>query len=145
MSLTIAAIIAASSPLMGACANEVCVMKGLTSGPRLPNDKVMKAARESAIPYFTCVSENLLTLTSIWPSGDDIENVRWVVDTVWSVCSKERAVATVAIAGVFQNTNQYATPEDVRKAADRYRSGVTTAIFGVRFMKIGKFVAFKAL
>lgn len=145
MSFTIAAIIALSSPPVGECVNEVCVMESLNSAPDLQNDKAMKAARGLASPYFTCVSDHLLTVTNIWPAGDDIENARWVVDTVWSACSKERLVATAAIEGVFQKTNQYATPEDVRKAADRYRSGVATAIFAVRFMKIGKFAAFKAL
>jgi hypothetical protein len=120
-------------------------MKSLNSAIDSPNDKAMKAARGLAGPYFTCVGDNLFTVTDIWPTGDDIEHARWVVDTVWSACSKERIVATAAIEGVFQKTNQYATPEDVRKAADRYRSGVTTAIFAVRFMKIGKFAAFKAL
>lgn len=128
------------------CANEVCVFRSLKdSGIDLPKGKAEPAIKAAALPYLQCLNENLETVTWVWPQGNDVEQARWVVGTTWDVCSKERTVATMAIVEVLHTAGSYPTVDDERKAADRYRSGRAYALYLLRFMKIGKFEAFKGI
>ncbi len=136
----------ASAPADAPCTNEVCVFRSLKdSGVALPKGKVATAARTAAMPYFHCLADNLETVTWVWPQGNDIEQARWVVSTTWDVCAKERAAATAAMVNVFHEARSYSTLDDEQVGADRYRSGIAYALYSLRFMKMGKFEAFKGI
>jgi hypothetical protein len=96
-------------------------------------------------PYLKCLDVNLETVTWVWPPANDVEQARWVVSTTWNVCGKERATATTAIIDVLHAAGSYPTEDQERKAADRYRSGTAYAVYLLRFVKMGKFEAFKGI
>lgn len=129
------------------CSDELCVMRSLKEGPPLPKSKkTWTQAKGANQAYLACLADNLDIVTWLWPQdGKDSEHIKWVLETTWDACSHERAAATDNIAKALHETGGYNSLEEESKAAERYRSGASVALYLLRFKQIGKFEAFTAL
>lgn len=121
-------------------------MRSLKNGPPLPTGKALEQARVANKPYLSCLAEALDTVTWVWPNdGKDAEHISWVLQTTWDTCSFERTKATADIIKGLHDNGGYSSPEQEANAAERYRSGVASALYLVRFMKMGKSQALNSL